>query len=128
MQEILQNYFEFLDYEIIYKRFFDQYFDNPEYDEMLSAIKSKKLSVISTMTGLDEFGYELYDFELKPYNTDFEAQEHNIESDKLLMVSCIERAKLGEFESAKQYIPKIQNRIMRDRTDSTFLKLYFLNR
>ncbi|EGR2497999.1 hypothetical protein VCSRO55_0737 [Vibrio cholerae] len=128
MQEILQNYFEFLDYEIIYKRFFDQYFDNPKYDEMLSAIKSKKLSVISTMTGLDEFGYELYDFELKPYNTDFEAQEHNIESDKLLMVSCIERAKLGEFESAKQYIPKIQNRIMRDRTDSTFLKLYFLNR
>ncbi|CAH8242483.1 conserved hypothetical protein [Vibrio aestuarianus] len=128
MQEILQNYFDFLNHEIIYKRFFDQYFDKPEYDELLSAIKWKKLSVISTMTGLDEFGYELYDFELKPYSSDFEAQEHNLESDKLLMVSCIERAKLGEFESAKQYITKIQNRILRNRTDSTFFKLYFLNR
>ncbi|HIH0844137.1 TPA: hypothetical protein ACYHS1_003654, partial [Vibrio cholerae] len=121
-------YFDFLNHEIIYKRFFDQYFDKPEYDELISAIKWKKLSVISTMTGLDEFGYELYDFELKPYSTDFEEQEHNIDSDILLMVSCIERAKLGEFESAKQYITKIQNHILRDRTDSTFFKLYFLNR
>ncbi len=49
MQEILQNYFDFLNHEIIYKRFFEQYFDKPEYDELLSAIKWKKLSVISAM-------------------------------------------------------------------------------
>lgn len=127
MQETLQYYFDFLNYNIIYKRFFDHYFDKPEYDQLLSAIKWKKLSVISTMTGFDEYGYELYDFELKPYNTNFEEQEHKIDSDKLLMVSCIERAKFGEFESAGQYMTKIQNEYLRDRTESTFFSLYFLN-
>ncbi|MBY8029912.1 hypothetical protein KW464_11665 [Vibrio fluvialis] len=119
----LDDYYDYLNHNIIYKRFFDSYSDKEEFDQLLFAIRLKKLAVFAHQIGLDEFGLELYNFELKLYVEDTYQPTNIFNFEHALMVCAMEYAKLKNWKLAERYAIQIADLHLMNRTKNMILYL-----
>ncbi|WP_158116661.1 hypothetical protein [Vibrio cincinnatiensis] len=114
----LDDYYDYLNHNIIYKRFFDSYSDKEEFDQLLFAIRLKKLAVFAHQIGL-----ELYNFELKPYVEDTYQPTNIFKFEHALMVCAMEYAKLKNWKLAERYAIQIADLHLMNRTKNMILYL-----